>query len=324
MVDFVVSARNVLGQTNRFGAEPGKPSYLKVPGNRYPKPGGSQMTARGKWVDDLIDEARTGEIRNGQPLGDILVFIHGYNNSQKVVMQRHRKLNSDLKKLGYKGAFVSFDWPSADSTLNYLEDRDDAKATARYLRDGCIRLFKIQQERGCIINVHLLGHSTGAYVIRQAFADADEVSGIKNYPWVVSQVALIGADVSARSMSESDSKSRSLYRHCRRLTNYQNPFDHVLKLSNVKRIGLAPRVGRVGLPDDAHEKAVNVDCGDYFSSKPKKKLARGQDYYGTFEHSWHIGDRLFAADLLHTINGDIDRHRIPTRKLVDGQLVLKN
>jgi esterase/lipase superfamily enzyme len=49
---------------------------------------------------------------------DILVFIHGYNNDQKIVMQRHRQLKKDLQAVGFKGAVMSFDWPSADSELN--------------------------------------------------------------------------------------------------------------------------------------------------------------------------------------------------------------
>jgi esterase/lipase superfamily enzyme len=65
--------------------------------------------------------------------GDILIFIHGYNNSQDIVMKRHRQLKADLALAGWQGAVVSFDWPSADMTLNYLEDRHDAKQTALQL-----------------------------------------------------------------------------------------------------------------------------------------------------------------------------------------------
>lgn len=38
----------------------------------------------------------------------------------------------------------------------------------------------------------------------------------------------------------------------------------VLKLSNVKRVGVAPRAGRVGFPESAPAKAVGVDCGASF------------------------------------------------------------
>ena len=324
MSEYVVCVRNKKTEDGErvFGNEPGPTLFLKVPGNRYPKP--SQAITRRDWVSEILVQAEMGvnEI-TGKPTGNILVFIHGYNNSQEIVLKRHRKLESDLRAAGYRGAVISYDWPSAQSGLNYLEDRDDAKDTARRLRDDCISLFSSQQVAGCEINVHLLGHSTGAYVIRHAFTDADEKTSIKNRPWTVSQIAFIGGDISSRSMSIKDSKSKSLYRHCVRLTNYENPYDSVLKLSNTKRIGLAPRVGRVGLPEDAHEKAINVNCGPYFNQLDEDALTQGVDYYGSFPHSWHIGDATFAQDLAATIAGDIDRHKIPTRHVLNGELILK-
>lgn len=324
MFDYVVCVRNKKTKRGNkvFGNEPGPTLFLEVPEDKYPKP--DQAIPRRKWVSEVLAQAETGvNTITKKPTGDILVFIHGYNNSQKTVLQRHRKLKADLKEAGYQGAVISYDWPSAQSGLNYLEDRDDAKDTARRLRDDCISLFSSQQVAGCEINVHLLGHSTGAYVIRHAFTDADEKTSIKNRPWTVSQIAFIGGDISRRSMSVNDSKSKSLYRHCVRLTNYQNPYDSVLKLSNTKRIGLAPRVGRVGLPGDADQKAINVNCGPYFESLDEDALTQGDDYYGSFPHSWHIGDPTFAQDLASTIAGDIDRHKIPTRTVVDGELILK-
>ncbi len=324
MSDYVICVRNTRKDVNgrKFGNEPGPTLFLEVPERRYPNP--SQAISRRKWVDKVLEEAQTGiNDYTNKPTGDVLVFIHGFNSSQETVLKRHRKLESDLRSIGYKGAVISFDWPSAQSALNYLEDRDDAKATSKRLRDDCISLFSSRQVTGCEINVHLLGHSTGAYVIRQAFTDADEKTSIKNRPWKVSQILLIAGDISSRSLSAVDSRSTSLYRHCVRLTNYQNPFDSILKLSNTKRIGLSPRVGRIGLPEEnAQSKAVNVNCGRYFSSLNEDDLVPDVDYYGSFQHSWHIGDITFTKDLLATISGDIDRNEIPTREKVDGELIM--
>jgi len=318
MGEFVISVRNT--KKGKFGTEPGPTKFLVVPANQKDTDPEQQM-ARGKWVDTVLQEAKTGESAvTGKPLGDILVFIHGYNNAPTAVLKRHRLLKKDMKAVGYKGAVVSFDWPSASMGLNYLEDRSDAKKTAFKLVDDCIALFSAVQARGCEINIHLLAHSTGAFVIREAFDDSDDRLKISSANWSVSQIAFIGADVSSKSMSQTDSKSDSVYRHCVRLTNYSNPYDSVLKLSNIKRIGVSPRVGRVGLPDDIPTKAVNVDCGNYFQTLIKSEA----EYDGTFAHSWHIGDDFFAKDLFFTIQGDIDRDRIPTRGFdSNGRLCLK-
>lgn len=318
MGEFVISVRNT--KKGEFGTEPGPTKFLVVPANQKDTKLEQQM-ARGKWVDAVLQEAKTGESTvTGKPLGDILVFIHGYNNAPPSVLKRHRLLKKDMKAQGYKGTVVSFDWPSASMAINYLEDRSDAKKTAIKLVDDCIALFSAVQSRGCEINVHLLAHSTGAFVIREAFDDADDRIKISSSNWSVSQIAFIGADVSSKSMSTSDSKSDSVYRHCVRLTNYSNPYDSVLKLSNIKRIGVSPRVGRVGLPNDIPTKAVNVDCGSHFNTLIKSEA----EYDGSFSHSWHIGDDKFAKDLFFTIQGDIDRNRIPTREIdSSGRLCLK-
>lgn len=319
MPDFVISTRNASLKNDSFGNEPGPSRFLSVPGKQLPKPS-HQIISVKTWEEKVMEEALPGADGNANhPLGDIIILIHGYNNDATSVMWKHRRLKSDLDKEGYKGALVSFDWPSADSPLNYLEDRSDAKKTALQLvKDGIVRFCK-RQALGCEINIHLVAHSTGAYVIREAFDDADDRPKIAAFNWTVSQIALLSADVSSRSMSEFDSKSNSIYRHCVRLTNYSSRFDKVLKLSNMKRLGVAPRVGRIGLPHDASEKAVNVDCSDYFKTLKKDK----SEFNGTWEHSWHIGDPLFAKDLYLTLQGDIDRFAIPTRvRDQNGGLVL--
>ncbi|UCC14657.1 MAG: hypothetical protein JSW21_01475, partial [Gammaproteobacteria bacterium] len=109
-----------------------------------------------------------------------------------------------------------------------------------------------------------------------------------------------------------------LYRHSVRLTNYQNPYDSVLKLSNIKRVGVAPRAGRVGLPGKLPHKAVNVNCGPYFHN-----LRPDPQATGAWDHSWFFDDAFFARDLTYTLQGNIDRNYIPTRKRAnDGALLL--
>ncbi len=305
--DYLLSVRRVRKQ--KFGAEPGRTRFLEVPGNRLPTP--AHVVEQADWVAAVMAEGHTHtNHRTGNDCGDIAVLVHGYSNDAKSIMWRHRRLKADLAVAGFKGVLVSFDWPSDDRALNYLEDRSDAKITALRLVDDCISLLASAQFRGCEYNVHVIAHSTGAYVVREGFDDADDRPGIAASNWNVSQVCFVGADVSSRSMSASDSKSSSIYRHCTRLTNYQNPYDKVLKLSNVKRVGVAPRAGRIGLPRDHSEKAVNVDCGAYFAGKDRKKAT----FIGAYDHSWYFGDKVFARDLAATLQGDTNRYFIPGRQ----------
>jgi esterase/lipase superfamily enzyme len=298
-----------------------------VPPGELPSPA-HEITKADAWIKRLRRASVWGKDSrvSSRDRGDILVFVHGYNNDQRTVMRRHDRIALDLAEAGFKGAVLSFDWPSEQMAINYLEDRHDAKLTAMQLVTDGIAALSREQTPDCSINIHLLGHSTGAYVIREAFDDADD-SRLANNSWSVSQVAFIAGDVSSGSLSEGNSSSDSLYRHCARLTNYSNLFDSVLKLSNAKRLGVAPRAGRVGLPSDAPSRAVNVDCSSYFKHLVAERSdIRTQDQteeIGSFDHSWHIGNRVFARDLFEVIRGDLDRSVITTRRTNErGELEL--
>jgi hypothetical protein len=315
-MDYLICTRNKKAQ--RFGSEPGPTRFLKVPAQATQPLPKHAMNRKVLWVDEVLSHSKGGaNPEDPLPAGDILFFVHGYNNSPKVVLERQRLLSKDLKGQGFDGVVVGFDWPSGSSALNYLEDRSDARRTALQLVNDGIKRFAARQVVGCNVNLHMLAHSTGAFVIREAFDDADDTASIANISWTVSQMVFIAADVSRKAMCLGDSKSSSIYRHCVRLTNYSNPFDKVLKLSNIKRVGVAPRAGRVGLPEDADEKAVDINCGHHFSNLDERTEA-----IGSWSHSWHIGDPQFTHDLLHTLRGDVDRNCLETRES-DGQSGLR-
>lgn len=318
MTNHVICVRNV--EKGKFGNEPGATYFLDVPDTSSEISVNHKSPKKKKeWFLDLLNKAAEASDDTTNCSGDILVFIHGYNNSQKTVLKRHKLIKKSLKKQGFKGLVVSFDWPSANKAINYLEDRSDAKKTAIKLVDDCIKAFSILQTEDCKINVHLLAHSMGAYVVREAFDDADDRPKVASSNWSVSQVLFVGADVSSKSMSRNNPKSSSIYRHSIRLTNYSNPFDSALKLSNVKRIGVAPRVGRIGLPEELPYNSINVNCGEYYQTHED----RLKNTSGTPSHSWYIGDDGIAKDMYLTLMGDIDRNSIPTRVVKrDGSLHL--
>jgi esterase/lipase superfamily enzyme len=307
-MDYIFCVRNRKG--DNFGNEPGATHFLEIPKN-VTKPTAKHKIRKSDWVKKIQAQAATG-LRNGVQSGDILFYVHGFNTSQEVMVERHRKIRDGLVANGFGGVVVSFDWPSADSALNYLEDRSDAKRTALKFVDDGIKTFAALQRPDCHINLHILAHSMGCYVVREAFDDADDRPAIAAKSWSVSQVMLVSGDVSASSLRDGSSKSSSLYRHCVRLTNYYNPFDDVLSLSSVKRVGVAPRAGRVGLPSGAPSKAVNVYCGGYFK-KNRASFPSGL----VVGHIWYFDDSKFLEDVFHTVRGEMDRHEFPTRAKTD-------
>ena len=50
-------------------------------------------------------------------------------------------LQQTLTAAGWRGLVVGFDWQSANSTLNYLEDRQDASSVSTQLVDQALALL---------------------------------------------------------------------------------------------------------------------------------------------------------------------------------------
>ncbi|MFO0688663.1 MAG: alpha/beta fold hydrolase [Myxococcota bacterium] len=319
--NFIICTRDVDGQ-GRFVPEPGATRFLRVPRGlrRYDR--SFEVKSRDRWRRALCDAADGGEDEITGTTGHVLVFVHGYNNDMDAITWRTEMLQQTLEAQGWRGVVVAFDWPSDNSTLNYLEDRSDAADVAdRMVRDAIGLLIEAQNDTAnpCKLNVHLLGHSTGAYVIMEAFNQAQKRGALYRADWRVAQVALIGGDIASSSLVAGGEWAKAMFDRSVRLTNYSNRYDKVLGVSNAKRLGTSPRVGRVGLPGDAHPKAVNVDCSDYFTTKDPSR----SQFNGTFNHSWHIGDPVFALDLALTLEGEIDRQALPTREAGAAGLRLK-
>ena len=321
--EFLMTVRAAAG--GQFTADVGPTRFLRVPVGVVPALAHEQSSA--SWLADV--QAAGAWSTPGpapQPRGDIVFVVHGYNMSEAEVIDRHRRIRLGLEECGFLGVVVSYDWPCGNNALAYLEDRHRAKQTAlRLVSDGIAHLSE-KQAPNCPINVHVLGHSTGAYVIREAFDDADDTR-LRNSAWSVSQVIFAAGDVSSDSMSEGNPGAESVYKHCVRVTNYSNRHDSVLDLSNVKRLGVASRVGRIGLPNDAPTKAINVECSTYYETLDSSPIVQAADQpmgtVGAPSHSWYFGNRVFNRDLFSTIIG-VDRHSMTTREVgADGKVTLK-
>jgi len=302
---FWISLRATSG--NDFSANPRDSAlYLEFPDTRVPTPA-DRVGNRVTWANKVIAAGRQS--------GNIVFFVHGYDNTVDNVWTRHTLLQQGLANAGFPCTVVSFDWPSNDQTLAYLEDRRNAQLTAHSLVDSGLRLFDRMSSPDCDLNVHIVAHSMGTYLVEEAFENADHTETLGGKNWSINQIAFLAADVSSRSLSDGASDSESLYRHIYRLTNYFSGWDEALEVSNVKRFGTSPRAGRVGLPQDAPARALDVDCSNHFADK-KEALQRVVPGSVSFTHSWYFYDNDVFSDLALTLAGKIDRNVFPTREPV--------
>lgn len=305
MSNYIICARNQKGES--FGSEPGKVYYI-ILGDAESDPKADHIVSEKDFLSSLTSPAE---------LRDVVIFVHGTDYTIGEVLDRHKQIKSNLQQQGYAGELISFDWPSNGMPLLYLDDRHDAKVTAMGLVKSGITLLAKQQGRGCILNVHAMAHSSGAYIIQESFNDSETTRSTAEVNWTLSQLILFGGDVSSDSMSAT--RGESVYRHCNRLTNYYNPHDAVLAISNAKRAGFKNRVGRIGLPSDVPQKAVDVHCGDYYKAHGVNLEIRK----GKPSHAWYFYSDVWWKDVYETLMGDDDRNVIASRVLRDGKLFIQ-
>lgn len=306
MPKFIVTVRSISGDAFTGGL--GAIRYLSVPDGATPTP--AHQVARTAWIKQVMQTFVRDA--SGNATGDLLFLVHGFNTDFTNANALHDAVNAGLAgKLVC--TIVSFDWPSAGETFAYLEDLDTAKRTAVDLVNAAVRPLIAAQTDDCRVAVHVACHSLGAYVAREAFDHADDGTTTGS-DWAVNQLVLIAADVEASDFVVGNKDTESMLGHCYRLTNYFNKYDEVLQISNVKRVGVEPRLGRVGLPPSPPAKTVNMDCSAHFD-----KIRRPGDSPEAallWSHSWYFADQVFYADLAQTLQGSVDRTVIAGRSAI--------
>jgi pimeloyl-ACP methyl ester carboxylesterase len=240
-------------------------------------------------------------------VGDILFLVHGFNASHAAAKALHMKCAVGLAQAGWTGQLISYDWPSNGLVFAYLADRANARAAASALVTGGVRVLEQAQQADCQIDVHVLAHSMGAFVAQQAFTWA-----YQDVPpdWKIGQLLMAAADVDWTVFSAGHFSAQMFAKHAGRLTAYCNGYDKALMVSNAKRLDLAPRMGRVGLPDDTPAMMCEVDCTAYFD-KAYPDLA--DQLSPEVTHCFYFDQPEFWADVTLTLAGGIDRKLFPTR-----------
>lgn len=105
--------------------------------------------------------------RRGQR--DVVVYVHGFNNTMAESVYRVAQMHYDLK---VPGVAVHYAWPSRGSALGYVYDRD----SALFGRDGLEELLAEVAEAGAeriVIVAHSMGGALTMETLRQASIRGD-------------------------------------------------------------------------------------------------------------------------------------------------------
>jgi esterase/lipase superfamily enzyme len=85
---------------------------------------------------------------------EALVFIHGYNNSFEDAARRTAQLGYDLE---FGGIMAFFSWPSANATLDYTRDSQNAIYASPHLKE----FLELLAKEGKLNRIHVIAHSMG-------------------------------------------------------------------------------------------------------------------------------------------------------------------
>jgi esterase/lipase superfamily enzyme len=168
------------------------------------------------------------------PSRELLVFIHGYNNSFEDASRRVAQLVYDLD---FDGTPAMFSWPSAESTTSYTVDEATVGVSGRRLADF---LEVVAAEAGAT-RVHLIAHSMG----NRALLDALPLYLAKRTPEKpgsrIGQLVFTAPDVDRDLFVDA---VPGIVGAAERLTLYASNSDKALRTSEL--LHGAPRAGLAG------------------------------------------------------------------------------
>lgn len=245
-------------------------------------------------------------MKNG---ADTVAFVHGYNVSFKEALIAGGQIVEDYAP-SHPLNVVVFSWPSDGSMvplLAYKSDRADARASGPALARLLLRTrdFLGQIARGdeCGGRLHLLAHSMGNYVLRNALEEIKRVSG-DALPRIFDEIFLMAADEDHDAF-EKEHKLLELPSLADSVNVYFNRGDTAMVIADRTKSNPA-RLGSRGprMPLAVPGNVTLVDCSDVVS--------------GLVEHTYFVEHDRVNEDVLAVLKGG-SPEQIPKRRYVPSQ-----
>lgn len=166
--------------------------------------------------------------------GDIIIFIHGYNNNIDDAVLRTAQISYDLESVSDKNFIpMTYSWASKDDVKKYLADYDIAEWSVPHLKEFLIDVHSNAKNR----NINVIVHSMGNKVFTKALDELHrENKNIK-----LNQVILAAPDIDAKVFM--DNIVPSIKSITNRTTIYLSNKDKTMMLSESIRTR-EPRLGR--------------------------------------------------------------------------------
>lgn len=147
-------------------------------------PKNTNSTQAGRAFARAIDEKLAASHQK-----DIFIYVPGYN----VDFDNPVLVSKELQHyLGYRGAFITYAWPTTPNLFAYFKDLETADATRRNLRELIVYLSKNTRAE----NIHVIGYSAGSRLAFEAIYDlALQHSNERGEAPRMGKLIMIGSDV---------------------------------------------------------------------------------------------------------------------------------
>lgn len=246
---------------------------------------------------------------SGEDGGDVLLYIHGFNNDLDAVRDAFKELiknyvepdDCSVKQI------VVFSWP-ARNDAQYRDDRRDAKVSGYTLGRAVQKLGQFLEEffspqakplnKPCGNRLHIMCHSMGNFVFQSMI---DELRAISWSRELFNQIILTAADVDYDVFEHTQSLA-TLPEYCKRATVYFNTEDKALFISATTK-NPASRLGSNG-PRVATIIPNNITIVDVSDAAPigaswKEKVTG---------HGYHLNSAPVLKDMRAVLSGKKSEH----------------
>jgi esterase/lipase superfamily enzyme len=219
---------------------------------------------------------------------DVLVYLHGYATSFRDALVNAARLQEN--HAAHIGDTAVFSWPSDGRTIpwqSYKSDRTDARASGPAFARAFIKAAEFM--RGvvraggprCQARIHLVAHSMGNYVLRNALQEVQRF--VASTPRLFDHVFMMAADEDYDCF-ELEHKLTVLPRAAADVHVYFNRGDAALRISDGTK-GNPNRLGTDGPrhPLNVPANVVNIDASEIVG--------------GITEHSYYLDTPRVVEDM---------------------------
>ncbi len=176
---------------------------------------------------------------------DVLLYVHGFNESFESAAQSAGQLSHALE---FQGRTALFSWPSGGSLWGYGYDRE----SALWSRDGLAQTLRALSANPTVGRIHLVAHSMGSFLTLETLRE------LRDSPEVIARlgaVVLASPDIDIDAFEQIVTKLGPL---SRRMTVIIDPGDRALAVS----ARLAGGVARAGAAERSRLEALGVRVAD--------------------------------------------------------------